>query len=120
MGRTLMGLSVLMVGFGNIGRELAVRLKPFGVSLAAVRRQEWPSEPLPDREIATSAQLTGSPEHAETYLDHRGGPEDTLRLAAEADVVVLVCNLTQETRGMVRWPIKLCTLEAPSCFNVTL
>ena len=32
MGRTLMGQTVLMVGFGGIAMELAPRLKAFGVA----------------------------------------------------------------------------------------
>lgn len=120
MGRTLMGSNVLLVGFGNIARELAIRLKPFGVSLAAVRRQEWTSEPLPDLEV--QAFDGGGDLHAaaDACLDHRGGPADMLRFAAKADIVVVLCNLSSENHGMVQsaipHPLNRC-LPDQACFS---
>lgn len=43
VGQTLLGKTVLIVGFGNIAKELAVRLKPFGVRITALRRKPWGS-----------------------------------------------------------------------------
>lgn len=68
----------LMVGFGAIGSEIAARLKPFGAHLTVVRRDMTP-DPLID-----AVRPTG----------------DLVALAAEADVVVLACALTDQTRGI--------------------
>ena len=37
----LKGLRVLIVGWGNIAREVALRLAPFGVLISSVRRSPW-------------------------------------------------------------------------------
>ena len=68
----------VLVGFGNIGHEIAKRIKPFGVDLTVVRRSPS-AEPLVDRTI-TQKDLSG--------------------VLPEADVVVLACALNDETRGM--------------------
>lgn len=68
----------LLVGFGNIGHEIARRVKPFGATITAVRRSGAP-DPLVDR-MASTAQL----------------PD----LLPQADVVVLACALTDETRDI--------------------
>src|SRR5260370_479445 len=68
----------LMAGFGNIGHEIAKRIKPFGVDLTVVRRNPAP-DGLADRVIAM-ADLPG--------------------VLSEADVIVLACALNDETRHM--------------------
>jgi phosphoglycerate dehydrogenase-like enzyme len=68
----------VLVGYGNIGHEIARRIKPFGVDLTVVRRNPAP-DPLADR-------VVGLPELAASLPD--------------ADVIVLACALNDETRGM--------------------
>ncbi|WP_372786277.1 D-2-hydroxyacid dehydrogenase [Phenylobacterium sp.] len=68
----------VLVGFGNIGHEIAKRIKPFGVELTVVRRNPAP-DPLADRVIG-QAQLAAA--------------------LPDADVIVLACALNDETRGM--------------------
>ena len=68
----------LMFGFGNIGHEIAKRIKPFGVDLTVVRRNPAP-DGLADRVIAL--------------------PEMSALLPG-ADVVVLACALNDETRNL--------------------
>lgn len=68
----------LIVGFGNIGREIAKRAKAFGATVEAVRRTQSP-EGLADA-VSTLADLP-------------------TRLPA-ADVVVLACALNDETRDV--------------------
>jgi phosphoglycerate dehydrogenase-like enzyme len=51
-GETLYGKTVLIIGFGNIARELIPRLKPFGVRLLAIRRSAWASEGPKDVQTA--------------------------------------------------------------------
>jgi phosphoglycerate dehydrogenase-like enzyme len=67
-----------LVGYGNIGREIAQRLRPFGAGLTVLRRRVRP-EPLAD-EVRPTADL--------------------IDVAASADVVVLACALNAETRGL--------------------
>lgn len=67
----------LLVGYGPIGQEIAQRLAPFGAHLTVVRR--GPTAPGAD-DVTT--------------LDHL--PE----VLPDADVVVLACASTDETRGL--------------------
>jgi phosphoglycerate dehydrogenase-like enzyme len=69
----------LMVGFGNIGHEIAKRIKPFGVDLTVVRRNPAAKDDLADRVIGMSDMAGALP---------------------DADVVVLACALNDETRNM--------------------
>ncbi len=69
----------MMVGFGNIGHEIAKRIRPFGIDLTVVRRRPAPGGDLADRVIGMSALAEVLP---------------------QADVVVLACALNDETRNM--------------------
>lgn len=68
----------LIVGFGNIGREIALRAKAFGAAVEAVRRSLDTGD-LADT-VCTLADLP--------------------RRLPEADVVVLACALNEETRDL--------------------
>jgi phosphoglycerate dehydrogenase-like enzyme len=67
----------VLVGFGNIGHEIAKRIKPFGVDLTVVRRNPA-ADPLADRVVPFSG-LAGT--------------------LPDADVIVLACPLNDETRN---------------------
>ena len=92
LGSMLHRKSVLIVGFGNIAKELAVRLVSFGVKLSALRRrQRWGAHG--DDPLSTAA---------EAALQDRGTwPEDLPRLVSAADIIVLTCHLDNSTKGMV-------------------
>jgi phosphoglycerate dehydrogenase-like enzyme len=68
----------LIVGYGNIGREIARRAKAFGAHVAGVRRSPKPDE----------------------FADEVCGQGELARLLPSADVVVLACSLTEATRDM--------------------
>ncbi len=68
-----------LIGYGSIGREIAKRIKPWGVHLTVVRRSVEPDD-IADEVVATDA-LPG--------------------ILPQSDVVVLACALTDETRNMV-------------------
>jgi phosphoglycerate dehydrogenase-like enzyme len=68
----------VMVGFGNIGHEIARRIKPFGIDLTVVRRSPAP-DALADRVLPFS---------------------DLASTLPDADVIVLACALNDETRDM--------------------
>ena len=74
----LSGGTWLLVGLGNIGREIAARAAAFGVRVVAVRR--------------SGAQLAG--------VDEVGTLADLPRLLPAADVIVLCCSLSEETKRM--------------------
>lgn len=84
VGQTLFGKTVLIIGFGNIGRALATRLKPFGVHLLAIKRS-WSNV---------------SPSIID-MIDGTGNNADLLDFATRADVVVLSCHLNSETAGII-------------------
>lgn len=69
----------LMAGFGNIGHEIAKRIKPFGVHLTVVRRSSATDGDLADQ-VITLANISAE--------------------LPRADVVVLACALNDETRHM--------------------
>ena len=72
--RELHGATVLIVGFGSIGREVERHLEPFGVTVIGVARQARDG-------VHSVAEL----------------PD----LAGHADAVVVLAPLTPETRGLV-------------------
>src|SRR5262249_21421701 len=76
----LHGKSMLIVGLGGIGTQIARRANGFGMRVMAV-------DPNPD---IVRPDFVFS-------LDHQ---KQTLELLPKADVVVLACPLTAETRGM--------------------
>lgn len=67
-----------LIGYGSIGREIAKRAKAFGATLDVVRR------------------TAGADEYADSVSTMDALPA----LLPQADVVVLACALTDETRGM--------------------
>ena len=74
--RELTGARVLIVGAGSIGAAIERHLTPFDVRLTRVARTARPAE-------------------------HVHGVEDLPALLPDADVVVLVVPLTEQTRGLV-------------------
>ena len=68
----------VLIGYGNIGREIARRIKPFGVDLTVVRRHPGDEE-FADRSITQ---------------------QDLASALPDADVVVLACALNDDTRGL--------------------
>jgi phosphoglycerate dehydrogenase-like enzyme len=76
---SLVGRTVGIVGYGEIGQAIAQRARGFGFRLVGLRRHPRPA-----------------PE-----LDALYGPEGLERLLAESDYVVVVTPLTPETRGLI-------------------
>jgi phosphoglycerate dehydrogenase-like enzyme len=68
----------VLVGYGAIGREIARRIKPFGVDVTVVRRTPG-AEEFADRSV-TMADLPG--------------------VLPAADVIVLACALNDQTRNL--------------------
>ena len=76
----LQGRTMLVVGLGGIGSEIAMRAHAFGMRVLATARIERPAPP---------------------YVDVLGTAKDLNDLLPEADVVVLAVPLTDETRQMI-------------------
>ncbi|KAF8690633.1 hypothetical protein HU200_041004 [Digitaria exilis] len=86
VGETLFGKTILILGFGAIGVEVAKRLRPFGVKVLATKRN-WSSDTLPC--------------DVDEMVDKKGGPENMYEFAGEADIVITCMALNNETVGIV-------------------
>ncbi|PRQ20291.1 putative hydroxypyruvate reductase [Rosa chinensis] len=90
IGETLLGKTVFILGYGNIGMELAKRLKPFGVKIIATKRN-WDTH----SEDSCQSNALGD------LVDEKGGHEDIHSFASNADIVVCCLCLNSETVGIV-------------------
>lgn len=97
IGDTLFGKTVFIMGFGNIGIDLAKRLRPFGVRILATKRS-WASQSL------NSSQSNGFPtpnDNADELVDEKGGHEAIYDFASSADIVVCCLRLNSETAAII-------------------
>jgi phosphoglycerate dehydrogenase-like enzyme len=78
---SLRGRTLLVVGLGAIGQELARMASAFGMRVVGTRREAGVPPPC--------------------GVDEAYAPEDLPRLLPAADIVVLTAPLTAETRGMI-------------------
>lgn len=76
----LHGKTMGIYGFGNVGRELAIRARAFGMRVIALRRR-------PDRDA--------------DLVDRMFAPDDLYDFAAECDVLVVTAAKTRETEGAI-------------------
>ncbi|HWP47785.1 MAG TPA: 2-hydroxyacid dehydrogenase [Candidatus Limnocylindrales bacterium] len=74
-----------LIGFGHIGREIAVRARAFSMKIWAIRKHG--KEGIQDSKAP--------------QIDFLGGKEDLPQLLSQADFIVLCCPLTEETRGLI-------------------
>ncbi|ESR54758.1 hypothetical protein CICLE_v10020311mg [Citrus x clementina] len=93
-GETLLGKTVFILGFGNIGVELAKRLRPFGVKIIATKRS-WASH------SQVSCQSSVKNGIIDDLVDEKGCHEDIFEFASKADVVVCCLSLNKQTAGIV-------------------
>lgn len=75
----LAGKTMLVVGLGGIGTEIAQRAHGFGMKVIATRRSDTPSP---------------------VYVERVGKPDDLAAMLPEADVVAICTPLTAETTGL--------------------
>lgn len=94
--RELAGMNALILGFGNVGRGIAKRLRAFDVKISAV------DVVAPDASVV------------DAYY-----PMDDLDAAlAQADIVVLCLPLTPETRGILNGQRLACMKQDAMLVNV--
>ncbi|CAI0556767.1 unnamed protein product [Linum tenue] len=91
IGDTLFGKTVFILGYGNIGIELAKRLKPFGVRIIATKRS-WALH-------SNGAPPQGGIVH--DLVDEKGSHEEIHEFAGKADIVVCCLCMNKETVGIV-------------------
>ncbi|MGH7242021.1 MAG: D-2-hydroxyacid dehydrogenase [Phycisphaerales bacterium] len=72
----LQGKTMLVVGIGGIGTEVAKRAGGFGMRVIATRRSDTPAPP---------------------FVEKVGKPDELLKMLPEADVVAICVPLTKET-----------------------
>ena len=75
------GQTAGIVGYGDIGRACATRLKAMGMKILALRRT--------------------APAAADSLVDKYYGPEGLVDMIAQCDYIVVTAPLTPETRGML-------------------
>lgn len=73
------GKTLGVVGYGDIGRAVVERARPFGMRILAVRRKARP----------------------DALVDAVYGPESLAEVAAASDYLAVAAPLTEETRGLV-------------------
>ena len=78
--RTVAGKTMLVLGLGSIGKEVAKRAKALGMNVLATRN---------------------SSREGPEYVDYVGLSDETLGLAARADVIVNALPMTPKTKGLV-------------------
>lgn len=83
MGSELQGKTLLIIGLGYTGSEVAKRAKAFGMRVLAMTRN--PTKPEIDKR----------------YLDELIGHHDFLKKLPEADYISIHIPLTHETRNMI-------------------
>jgi D-3-phosphoglycerate dehydrogenase / 2-oxoglutarate reductase len=96
MGAELQAKTLLLIGLGCIGSEVARRANAFGMKVVAVTKH-------PDKKGFTRSGDNRSERNERPYdfLDDLIGPNNLSRHLSDADYVSLHTNLTEETRGMI-------------------
>ncbi|ONI35841.1 hypothetical protein PRUPE_1G556800 [Prunus persica] len=97
IGDMLLGKTVFILGFGNIGIDLAKRLRPFGVKIIATKRS-WATHSL----VSCLSNVQNGP--VNDFVDEKGGHEDIHKFASKADIVVCCLCLNSDTVGVVNKP----------------
>jgi phosphoglycerate dehydrogenase-like enzyme len=80
------GQTVGIVGYGDIGRAIAARVHPLGMTVLAVKRH--------------TSKVRG----AGPLVDQLYSPEHRIEMLSRCDYVVVAAPLTSETRGMIGQP----------------
>ncbi len=89
------GQTVGIVGFGDIGRAVATRVRAMGMRVLALKRHAPP------------------PGHADPLAERIYAAESRSEMLAECDYVVIAAPLTPETRGMIG-PVELAAMKPGS------
>jgi phosphoglycerate dehydrogenase-like enzyme len=80
------GHSVGIIGYGDIGRAVAARVRPLGMKVLAVKRH------------------ASSPDSADPLVEQIYALDRRIEMLSRCDYVVVAAPLTSETRGMIAEP----------------
>lgn len=80
------GQTVGIVGYGDIGRAIAARVRPLGMTVLAMKRRVSP--------LAS----------ADSFVERAYAPDQRLKMLSRCDYVVVAAPLTSETRGLIGEP----------------
>jgi phosphoglycerate dehydrogenase-like enzyme len=94
-GRELRDVTIGIVGYGSIGREVARLAAPFGCRIVATRRNPSLGSAAADGSDGAGEDGSG------TKVDVMLAPEELPQLLREADFVVLAAPLTEATENLV-------------------
>jgi phosphoglycerate dehydrogenase-like enzyme len=91
--KQVFGRHVLILGFGNVGSKLFERVLPFAPSqITAIKSSPW------QRDTAAYAEKQAADANVKLAL---GTADTDLKRLSGVDIVLIVCPLTNDTRGMV-------------------
>lgn len=96
LGSELQGKTLLIIGLGYIGSEVARRANAFGMKVIAATKH-------PDRKGSVTRDIGSIDRHdgLADFLDALVSPDEIRECLSYADYVSLHTNLTNETRGMI-------------------
>jgi phosphoglycerate dehydrogenase-like enzyme len=77
------GQTVGIVGYGDIGRAVAVRIRPMGMNVLAVKRHVYPQN------------------NSDPLVDQIYSPDQRIEMLSRCDYVVVAAPLNAETRGLI-------------------
>ena len=80
------GHTVGIIGYGDIGRAIAARVRPLGMTVLALKRHASPTS------------------GADPLVEQTYSPERRMEMLSRCDYVVAAAPLTSETRGMIGGP----------------
>lgn len=97
LGDVLEGKSVVVLGYGNVGKVLTRKLRALGTKVAVIRQSKWTEEQADEVDSALSVGTS------------REQLQQTLQEALKsAHILVIACPLTPQTLGIVDSNV-LCT-----------
>lgn len=80
------GQTVGIIGYGDIGRAIAARVRPMGIRVLALKRHASPSA------------------DADPLIEKAYAPQQRVEMISRCDYLVVATPLTSETRGMIGEP----------------
>ncbi len=93
-GRLLRGQAIVIVGYGNVGREIGRVAHAMGMRILAVKAR-------PSRERRSRFRLAGTGDPSGRLPEWVVEPAELANVASEADYVVVTTPATPATRGLV-------------------
>ena len=94
VGKLLRGQTLLIVGYGGIGREIGRLAAAFGMRVIAAKAR-------PEQLVDTSFRLPGTGDPDGTIPERIVGIDGLVEAAREADFVSITLPITRDSRGVV-------------------